>query len=90
MAHVHQLDVCDDDQWYPHNFKFLNHTSTPVTVNRFMPDTFPFVPDPGSTDSLVVPPGGRPVKIKPNLPHGQYRYNIDGCNHDSPRTIIIS
>jgi hypothetical protein len=93
MAHVHQLDVCDDDKWHPHDFKFLNHQSTEIRVTPIAGGgRFPFVKDPGF-DGIKVPAGGRPAKFEPNLPPGTYSYDVEGCVHlgkTTPKNVIIS
>jgi hypothetical protein len=91
MAHVHQLDVCRDDQWYPHHFRFLNGLTTHVTVAPVAGYPFPFVADPNS-NSIDVPPGGCDVKFIPNIPPASYKYDVIGCGTrvKSPKTVIIS
>jgi len=90
MPHVHTADVCDDDGWDAHEIRFLNHQTTPVTVEPMPGERFPFVPAGGFT----VPAGGHvDVHFVPHIPPNTYSYNVVGCprlGKKTPRTVIIS
>jgi len=82
----HDRDVCNDNNWYPHHFNWVNNSGKPVTINKHKNDPWPFVPDPPITVLVGHP---EHCELKPDLPRGTYYYDVN-CEKGTPKTIIIS
>jgi hypothetical protein len=82
----HEIDVCNDDQWHPHQFKWVNHLNTPVTIKKNGNHPWPFDRGP----DIILQPGKTDCAFISGIQPGTYYYDVVGCGRPTPRTVIIS
>ncbi len=87
-----QVNVCSD--WNgsaKESFEFVNHNTTPVTVNQLPKTIWPFSLPPGFSvpGKTASGPGKKPCSLL-DLPDNPYPYEVDGCiTEGQSKTVTI-